>query len=114
MAGTASPARSGFRYVYLAVFFALLAGFFHPFISGSDPGAVIAGMAVLSAGLAGGVLLYKAVTIGKNTGTPARRERGRQSDAAGTSEKRRGMLLAGGFVLVAVSVVYIYQLTGRV
>jgi len=42
-------------------------------------------------GLAGGVLLYRAAT----------------------SEKWRGMFLGGGFTLIAISLYYIFQLTGR-
>lgn len=83
---------TGFKYVYLVAFFALLAGFFNPFITETSFDIVIIGVVVLFAGLAGGILLYKAAT----------------------SDKRNLAFLGGGFVLIAVSLFYIYQLTGRV
>ena len=83
---------SGFKYVYLTIFFALLAGLFHPFISGSSFGPVIAGVLILFLGLAGGVLLYKAAT----------------------SDSRRGILLGGGFILIGISLFYIFQIAGKI
>ena len=83
---------TGFKYVYLAAFFALLAGFFHPFIANTGFGSVIVGVIVLFLGLAGGILLYKAVTV----------------------DNRNAMLFGGGFTLIAISLFYIFQLTGRV
>ena len=83
---------SGFKYVYLTVFFALLAGLFHPFISGSSFGPVIAGVLILFLGLAGGVLLYK----------------------ASISDSRRGVLLGGGFTLIGISLFYIFQIAGKI
>ena len=92
MSKAASKALTGFKYVYLVIFFALLSGFFHPLITGSNFDSVIIGVIVLFVGLAGGVLLYK----------------------ASTSEKRRVIFLGGGFGLIAISLFYILQLTGRV
>jgi len=89
---TSSKTLTGFKYVYLVVFFALLAGFFHPLITDTSFDSVIVGVLILFVGLAGGVLLYKAAT----------------------SENRHGILLAGGFALMAISLYYIFQLTGRV
>ena len=89
---TSSKALAGFKYVYLVAFFALLAGFFHPIITNTSFDIVIAGVLVLFVGLAGGILLYKAAT----------------------SEKRREIFLGGGFTLMAISLYYIFQLTGRV
>ena len=89
---TSSKALAGFKYVYLVAFFVLLAGFFHPLITNTSFDSVIVGVLVLFVGLAGGVLLYKAAT----------------------SEKRRGIFLAGGFALMAISLYYIFQLSGRV
>ena len=89
---TSSKALAGFKYVYLVAFFALLAGFFHPLITNTSFDSVVVGVLILFVGLAGGVLLYKAAT----------------------SEKRRGIFLAGGFALMAISLYYIFQLTGRV
>jgi hypothetical protein len=47
---------------------------------------------VLFVGLAGGILLYKSAV----------------------SEKRRMIFLGGGFSLIAISLFYIFQITGRV
>ena len=82
----------GIKYVYLIAFFALLAGFFHSFINDANFDKLVSGITVLFVGLAGGVLLYKAAT----------------------SEKRRGIFLGGGFALMAISLYYIFQLSGRV
>ena len=82
---------TGFKYIYLVAFFALLAGFFHPLITNTSFDSVIVGVLVLFVGLAGGVLLYRSAT----------------------SEKKRGIFLGGGFALIAISLYYIFQLTGR-
>lgn len=92
MSKTSSKLLVGFKYVYLIVFFALLAGFFYPLITDTSFGSVIIGVLVLFVGLAGGVLIYKSAS----------------------SENRRGIFLGGGFVLIAISLFYIFQLTGRV
>ena len=89
---TSSKILTGFKYVYLVAFFALLAGFFHPLITNTSFDSVIVGVLVLFVGLAGGVLLFKAAT----------------------SEKRKGVFLAGGFALMGISLYYIFQLSGRV
>jgi uncharacterized membrane protein YjjP (DUF1212 family) len=89
---TLSKASTGFKYVYLAVFFTLLAGIFHPLITGNSLDGVISGVIVLFVGLAGGVLLYKSATL----------------------EKRREIYLGVGFGLIAISLVLIFQITGRV
>jgi len=83
---------TGFKYIYLVAFFALLAGFFHPLITNTSFDSVIAGVLVLFVGLAGGVLLYRSAT----------------------SENKRKIFLGGGFALIAISLYYIFQLTGRV
>ena len=82
---------TSFKYIYLVVFFALLAGFFHPLITNTNLDGVFAGVLISFVGLAGGVLLHKAAT----------------------SENRRGVFLAGGFILMGISLYYIFQLTGR-
>lgn len=92
MSKVTSKTITGFKYVYLVIFFALLSGFFHPIITDSSFDSVIIGVIVLFVGLAGGVLLYKAAL----------------------SEKRRAIFLGGGFGLIAISLFYILQLTGRV
>jgi len=83
---------TGFKYIYLVTFFALLAGLFHPLITNTSFDGVITGVLILFVGLAGGVLLYRSAT----------------------SENRKGVFLAGGFTLMAISLYYIFQLTGRV
>ncbi|NND85926.1 MAG: hypothetical protein HKM23_01075 [Nitrosopumilus sp.] len=88
---TSSKLLTGFKYVYLIAFFALLAGFFHPLITNTSFDGVVIGVLVLFVGLAGAVLLYRAAT----------------------SEKKRAIFLGIGFGLIAISLHYIFQLTGR-
>jgi len=77
------------RYVYLLAIFALLTGVFFPLITPGIPyDHVIQGTATLFLGLAGGILLFKATT----------------------SDNRRGILVAMGFVLIAISLALIYHL----
>ena len=77
------------RYVYLLAIFALLAGVFFPLITPGVPyDYVIQGTAVLFLGLAGGILLFKAIT----------------------SDNRRGILIAIGFALIAICLVLIYHI----
>jgi len=89
---TSSKVLTSLKYIYLVAFFALLAGLFHPLITNTSFVDVILGILILFVGLAGGVLLYKTAT----------------------SENRRGIFLVGGFILMAISLYYIFQLTGRV
>jgi uncharacterized membrane protein YjjP (DUF1212 family) len=89
---TISKAKTGFKYVYLAVFFTLLAAVFNPLIKNTSFDGVISGVIVLFVGLAGGVLLYKSAS----------------------SEKRREIYLGVGVGLIAISFVLIFQITGRV
>ena len=83
---------AGAKYIYLIFFFALIAGVFHPLITGASFNPVIIGSLVLFVGLAGAVLVYKAAS----------------------SEKRRGIFLGGGFGLIAISLFYIISMTGRI
>ena len=77
------------RYAYLLTIFALLSGVFFPLITPGIPfDHVIQGVATLFLGLVGGILLFKATT----------------------SDNRRGILIAIGFALIAISLVLIYQL----
>ena len=77
------------RYVYLLAIFALLAGVFFPLVTPGVPfDYVIQGTATLFLGLAGGILLFKATT----------------------SDNRRGILIAIGFALIAISLALIYHL----
>ena len=77
------------RYIYLVAIFILLSGVFFPLITtGADTAYnfVIGGAATLFLGLAGGILLYKAAT----------------------SDRSRRILLAVGFVLIAISTTLIF------
>ena len=77
------------RYAYLLVIFALLAGVFFPLITPGIPyDYVILGTATLFLGLVGAIVLIKATT----------------------SDNRRGILVAIGFVLIAISMALIYYL----
>ena len=77
------------RYAYLLAIFALLAGVFFPLITPGVPfDHVIQGTAILFLGLVGGILLFKAIT----------------------SDNRRGILIAIGFALIAISLALIYHL----
>jgi len=77
------------QYAYLLAIFALLAGVFFPLITpGVSFDLVIQGTATLFLGLVGAILLFKAAT----------------------SDKRRGIFIAVGFALIAISLVLIYQI----
>ena len=76
------------QYAYLLAIFALLSGIFLPLITGLSYDYVIQGTATLFLGLAGGILLFKATT----------------------SDNRRGILVAIGLVLIAISLTLIYHL----
>ena len=84
------------RYVYLIAIFALLSGVFFPLVSLSlgdstvftSSSFVIGGMTVLFLGLFGCILLFKGVT----------------------SDNKRKIFLAVGFVSIAISLGFIFQL----
>ena len=77
------------RYVYLLAFFTLLAGVFVPLIiRQASFDVVIQGTATLFLGLAGAILLFKGAT----------------------SDKRRGIFIAIGFALIAISLALIFML----
>ena len=77
------------QYAYLLAIFALLAGVFFPLITPGVPyDYVIQGTATLFLGLAGGILLFKAIT----------------------SDNRRGILIAIGFTLITICLALIYHL----
>ena len=77
------------RYAYLLTFFVLLAGIFVPLITRQTSfDAVIQGTATLFLGLAGAILLFKGIT----------------------SDKRRGIFIAIGFVLITISLALIFML----
>ena len=76
------------RYVYLLAIFALLSAIFFPLITPGMPfDYAIQGTATLFLGLVGGILLFKAIT----------------------SDNRRGILIAIGFTLIAISLALIYH-----
>lgn len=83
---------AGLKYVYLIVFFTLLAGFFHPLIANTSFDSVVYGVFVLFVGLGGGYLLYR-TTI---------------------SWKKKPVLLGCGFVLVGTSLFLIMNIAGQV
>ena len=91
MNNISSKALSSFKYVYLIFFFALLSGFFHPFITNTSFDIVVIGSFVLSVGLAGGILLYK----------------------ASTSDTKKEIFFAAGFALIGISIYYIYEYAGK-
>ena len=91
MSKLSTKAITGAKYVYLVVFFVLLAGFFHPIITETSFDNVITGTLVLFIGLAGGILLYRAAT----------------------SESKRRIFFSGGFGLIAISLYFVFQMTGR-
>ena len=77
------------QYAYLLAIFALLAGVFFPLITPGVPyDYVIQGTATLFLGLAGGILLFKAIT----------------------SDNRRGILIVIGFALIAICLVLIFHI----
>ena len=77
------------RYAYLLAFFALLAGIFVPLITYQTSfDAVIQGTATLFLGLIGAILLFKGAT----------------------SDERRGIFIAIGFALLAISLTSIFML----
>ena len=82
---------SGIKYVYITVFFTLLAAFFNPLITGQSFNLVIIGVIILFVGLGGAILVYKAAT----------------------SEKRRMIYLGSGFALIIISLIFIYDIIGR-
>ena len=77
------------RYAYLVAFFALLAGIFFPLITYQTSfDIVIQGIVTLFLGLTGAILLFKGAT----------------------SDKRRGIFIAIGFALIAISLALIFML----
>ena len=77
------------RYAYLIAFFALLAGIFFPLITPRlSFDLVIQGIATLFLGLIGAILLFKGTT----------------------SDERRGIFIAIGFALIAISLTLIFML----
>ena len=88
---TSSKILSSFKYGYLIIFFVLLSGFFNPIIKNTSFDVVIIGSFVLSIGLAGGILLYKAAT----------------------SDTKKEIFFASGFALIGISIYYIFEYAGK-
>ena len=91
MTNASSKILSSFKYGYLIVFFVLLSGFFNPLIKNTSFDVVIIGSFVLSVGLAGGILLYKATT----------------------SDTKKEIFFGAGFALIGVSIYYIFEYAGK-
>lgn len=87
----ATKVLTSIKYAYLIGFLALLSGIFYPFIQGGTLDYTVLGVTILFVGLAGTILVYKAAT----------------------SEKRRGIYIGIGFGLIAISLTYVLQFTGR-
>jgi hypothetical protein len=80
------------KYVYLIFFFALLSGMFYPIIErGANANQVIVGVLVLFVGLAGALCLYK----------------------ASTSEKKQKTYLIVGFAILAIALLLVFSVAGR-
>ena len=82
---------TGVKYAYLTAIFALLSSILYPFVQGGSLDYSIYGIIVLFVGLAGGIMMYK----------------------ASTSDKKRGIYLGIGLGLVAISLLFVLELTGR-
>jgi hypothetical protein len=87
-----SKTLSGFKYVYLIIFFTLLSGVFYPITVNTNYDRVFLGIFILFLSLAGSILLYKATT----------------------SETKRGIFFGSGFVLIGFSLYSIFWMTGKV
>ena len=92
MTNASSKMLSSFKYGYLIVFFAFLSGIFYPIIADTSFEPVISGILVLFLGLGGGVLLYKSTT----------------------TDTKREISFGSGFILIGISLFFIFQFTGRV
>jgi hypothetical protein len=87
-----SKTLSGFKYVYLIIFFTLLSGVFYPITVNTNYDRVFLGIFILFLSLAGSILLYKATT----------------------SETKRGIFFGSGFVLIGFSLYSIFWITEKV
>jgi len=82
------------KYIYITIFFVLLAGIFNPIIRGAQyTNQVIIAVLVLFLGLGGIVLIY--------------------NSKSRTSEKKQWIFLAGGFGLILFSIFLMYDVMGR-
>lgn len=92
MSNINSKILSGTKYAYLIAFFALVSGVFYPMMTpGETYENVIKGIAVLFLGLAGGIIVYKGAT----------------------SEKKKTLLTTGGFSIITISLILIYEIANK-
>ncbi|MGI0027654.1 MAG: hypothetical protein ACREAD_07420 [Nitrosopumilaceae archaeon] len=89
--GGSSKILAGVKYGYLIFFFALLSGMFYPVITHSNGDNVIEGVLILFIGLAGALSIYK----------------------AGTSDKHKKGYLIAGFAILAVALLLVYAVMGK-
>jgi len=89
--GSGAKILAGVKYVYLIFFFALLSGMFYPIITHSSGDSVIEGILILFVGLAGALSIYK----------------------AGTSNKHQKVYLITGFAILAIALLLVYALIGK-
>ena len=83
---------TGIKYVYLIFFFALLSGMFYPIIEGgANTNQVVIGVLILFVGLSGALCLYK----------------------ASTSEKKQKTYLITGFTILAIALLLVFSVAGR-
>ena len=87
-----SKTLSGFKYVYLIIFFTLLSGAFYSITVNNNYDLIFLGIFILFLSLAGSILLYKATT----------------------SETKRGIFFGSGFVLIGFSLYSIFWITEKV
>ena len=87
-----SKTLSGFKYVYLIIFFTLLSGVFYSITRNTNYDLVFVGIFILFLSLAGSILLYKATT----------------------SETKRGIFFGSGFVLIGFSLYSIFWITEKI
>ena len=80
------------KYVYLIAFFLLLAGVFHPVVTGGPADAVVYGTLSLLLGLGAALPLFKAAS----------------------DEKHRLFYLGVGVGLIALSLLFVFIITGRI
>jgi len=92
MSTISSKALTSFKYVYLIIFFTLLSGIFYPLIQELSIDIVITGVFVLFIGLIGGILVFKSTT----------------------SETKKEIFFGIGFGLIAISLYFIFYITGTI
>ncbi len=83
--------QSGSKYVYIVAAAALVSGIFTPFTINADITIIIYGMLTIFLGLAGGILIFLATKY----------------------QKFRSIMVCGGLVMMIVSLILIYELSGR-